>query len=89
MKQWFKSGSPWIWMTGGAVSISLISVIGLLAMIAVRGLGFFWPSEVTQFEMLRGDVKETVIGEIYDREFVPVERLEARRRFTRIQRRAS
>lgn len=77
MKQWFKSGSPWIWMTGGAVSISLISVIGLLAMIAGRGLGFFWPAEVTQFEMHRGDVKETVIGEIYDREMVPVERLKA------------
>ncbi len=75
MKQWFKSGSPWIWMTGGAVSISLISVIGLLALIAGRGLGYFWPAEVTEFKIERGAQSDTVIGEIYDREFVPVSRL--------------
>ena len=28
MGKWFKSGTPWIWMTGGAVSLSLIAVIG-------------------------------------------------------------
>ncbi len=77
VKQWFKSGSPWIWMTGGAVSISLISVIGLLAMIAWRGLSFFWPSEVVQFELEGSVPKQTVIGEIYDREQVETARLRA------------
>lgn len=77
VKQWFKSGSPWIWMTGGAVSISLISVIGLLAMIAWKGLSFFWPSEVVQFELDGSVAKQTVIGEVYDREMVPKSRLEA------------
>ncbi|MDN3379041.1 MULTISPECIES: phosphate ABC transporter permease PstA [unclassified Pseudoalteromonas] len=77
VKQWFKSGSPWIWMTGGAVSISLISVLGLLAMIAWKGLSFFWPSEVAQFELDGSVAKQTVIGEIYDREMVPKSRLEA------------
>lgn len=42
MNHWFKSGKPWIWLTAGAVSISLIAVIGLLLMIAWRGLSFFW-----------------------------------------------
>ncbi|KID58007.1 phosphate ABC transporter permease [Pseudoalteromonas luteoviolacea] len=77
VRQWFKSGSPWIWMTGGAVSISLISVIGLLAMIAWKGLSFFWPTEVVQFELEGSVAKQTVIGEIYDREMVPKERLVA------------
>ncbi|MFC0117585.1 phosphate ABC transporter permease PstA [Pseudoalteromonas xiamenensis] len=77
VKQWFKSGSPWIWMTGGAVSISLISVIGLLAMIAWKGLSFFWPSEVVQLELLSANGKHTVIGEIYDKELVPTSRLKA------------
>ena len=77
VKQWFKSGSPWIWMTGGAVSISLISVIGLLAMIAWKGLSFFWPSEVTEFKVEGSVPKQVVIGEIYDREMVPKTRLEA------------
>ncbi|WP_462157207.1 phosphate ABC transporter permease PstA [Pseudoalteromonas sp. GB56] len=75
IRQWFKSGSPWIWMTGGAVSISLISVIGLLALIAWRGLGFFWPSEVHEFHVEGSQPKQTVIGEIYDREVVPASRI--------------
>ncbi|MGO2010359.1 phosphate ABC transporter permease PstA [Pseudoalteromonas sp.] len=77
IKQWFKSGSPWIWMTGGAVSISLISVLGLLAMIAWKGLSFFWPSEVVQFELQGSVTQQTVIGEIYEREMVPKSRIEA------------
>jgi phosphate transport system permease protein len=77
VKQWFKSGSPWIWMTGGAVSISLISVLGILAMIAWKGLSFFWPSQVVQFELEGSIAKQTVIGEVYDRELVPKERLAA------------
>ncbi|MGP5157653.1 phosphate ABC transporter permease PstA [Pseudoalteromonas prydzensis] len=77
IKQWFKSGSPWIWMTGGAVSISLISVLGLLAMIAWKGLSFFWPSQVVQLELQGSVAQQTVIGEVYDREMVPKSRLEA------------
>ena len=75
MKLWFKSGSPWIWMTGGAVSISLISVLGLLFLIAWRGLSFFWPSPVYQFELESVAGTSKVIGEIYDREQVPTSRL--------------
>ncbi|ABV36113.1 phosphate ABC transporter, inner membrane subunit PstA [Shewanella sediminis HAW-EB3] len=76
MGKWFKSGSPWIWMTGGAVSISLIAVLGLLLMIAWRGLSYFWPAEIYQWELNdpEGD-RYTLIGEIYDKEEVPTERL--------------
>ena len=34
MNNWFSSGSPWIWLSAGGVSISLISVLGLLWLIA-------------------------------------------------------
>ncbi|MEC4726962.1 phosphate ABC transporter permease PstA [Shewanella sp. D64] len=76
MGKWFKSGSPWIWMTGGAVSISLIAVLGLLLMIAWRGLSYFWPAEIYQWELndSNGQIY-TLIGEIYDSEEVPTERL--------------
>lgn len=40
MNTWFKSGKPWIWLTAGSVSISLIAVIGLVLMIGWRGLSF-------------------------------------------------
>ena len=76
MKLWFKSGAPWVWMTAGAVSISLLSVIGLLLLIASRGLSYFWPSDIHKFEMVSTlGHKTTIIGEVYDREEVPTQRL--------------
>jgi phosphate transport system permease protein len=39
---------PWIWLNGGAVSISMIMVFGLLLLILVRGFGHFWPHAVMQ-----------------------------------------
>jgi len=76
MNTWFKSGSPWIWLSAGGVSISLISVLGLLWLIASRGLSYFWPADIFQFDMQdKNGVKSTVIGEIYDRERIPVEQL--------------
>ncbi|RCU49092.1 MULTISPECIES: phosphate ABC transporter permease PstA [Corallincola] len=76
MKNWIKSGSPWIWMTGGAVSISLVAVIGLLLLIAWRGLTFFWPATIYEFDLRQpnGEIA-TVIGEIHDQELVPASRL--------------
>lgn len=78
MGKWFKSGSPWIWMTGGAVSLSLIAVLGLLLLIAWRGLSYFWPADIYQWEMQddKGQ-RYTLIGELYDREEVPTERLKS------------
>ncbi|MCL1073380.1 phosphate ABC transporter permease PstA [Shewanella dokdonensis] len=78
MGKWFKSGAPWIWMTGGAVSISLIAVLGLLLLIAWRGLSYFWPATIYQWQMQDENGKPyTLIGEIHDREQVPTERLVA------------
>ncbi|RJG51290.1 phosphate ABC transporter permease PstA [Motilimonas pumila] len=76
MRNWFKSGAPWIWLTGGAVSVSLVAVVGLLALIAWRGLSFFWPSTVYEFDLeeLNGH-RHTVIGELYDSELVPADRI--------------
>jgi phosphate transport system permease protein len=65
MKEWWKSGSPWIWLTGGAVSISMIMVFGLLILILVRGFGHFWPHAVieTTYEVPGMD-RVQVIGEL-------------------------
>jgi len=66
MKQWFRSGTPWIWLTGGAVTISIVMVVGLLSLIAVRGLSHFWPGNVAEVEITNfrtGEVS-SVMGEI-------------------------
>lgn len=76
MNTWFKSGSPWVWLSAGGVSISLISVLGLLWLIASRGLSYFWPADIYEFDLIDEMGKPTtVIGEIYDREKIPVAQL--------------
>ena len=61
-KDWFKSGSPWVWLNAGAVSISVIMVVGLLGLIAVRGLNHFWPAAVIEADLLAQDGSRRVIA---------------------------
>lgn len=76
LKEWSKSGSPWVWLSAGAVSISVLAVLGLLLLIAMRGMGHFWPAAVLQADWLQpdGSVKR-LIGEIHDKERVTAARL--------------
>lgn len=69
MFKWLKSGSPWIWLTGGAVSISLLSVLGLLLLIGWKGLSYFWPAPLYQWQTKQGDV---LVGQVYSQEYVPI-----------------
>lgn len=78
LKTWFKSGTPWVWMTGGAVSIAVIMTLGLLAVIATRGLGHFWPADVVQAEYrIPGQPAKLIAGEVVQAEEVPRARLAA------------
>lgn len=77
MREWFRSGSPWVWLNAGAVSVCLVMVVGLILLIAFRGLGHFWPSDITQLYYLEEDGNaHRLIGEIVDHEQVPRERVE-------------
>ena len=75
MGDWFKSGTPWIWLNAAAVSASLIAVAGLLGLIAARGLGHFWPADIAEISYLKDGQTVRLIGEIRDEEIVPRERL--------------
>lgn len=69
MRLWFRSGDPWVWLTGAAVAASLIMVAGLLILIAVRGLGYFWPADVAEFRYTPpGAAEIRIIGEIHGTE---------------------
>ncbi|MHC8384633.1 phosphate ABC transporter permease PstA [Pseudomonas sp. LB3P14] len=75
---WFKSGAPGVWISGGAVSIAVIMTIGLLAVIAVRGLGHFWPADLMHASYdVPGLANHLVIGEVVQKEEVPRERLKS------------
>ena len=72
MKDWFKSGSPWIWLNGGAVAICMIMVVGLIGLIAVRGFGHFWAADVTQIRITdHAGQQSVVIGELVRSQTIP------------------
>jgi len=76
MRQWIKSGDPWIWLIGGGLAISLIMVVGLLTLIAVRGFGHFWPSAIvsTTATTAAGE-SEQVLGVLVRSETLPAQRI--------------
>jgi phosphate transport system permease protein len=76
LRDWYKSGSPWIWLNAAAVSVSLVMVFGLLLLIMVRGMGFFWPSDVAEIKYVnKAGQQEILIGEIWDEEIVNAQTL--------------
>jgi phosphate transport system permease protein len=64
----WSSGDPFVWLTGGAVAFSLLMVAGLVLLILVNGLGFFWPSSIACLGLKNG---EKTLGQLTDRERVP------------------
>lgn len=76
LKEWFRRGEPWVWINGGAVAISMVMVIGLLGLIAVRGLSHFWPHTIidgTYHKPEGGSYR--IIGVMANDEWVPATRL--------------
>ena len=78
LNTWFKSGTPWIWMNAGAVSIAVIMTLGLMMVIAVRGLGHFWPADIVEVNyQVPGQDAKVMAGEVTRSEEVPRARLAA------------
>ncbi|CNB34746.1 phosphate ABC transporter permease PstA [Yersinia intermedia] len=76
-KKWLASGSPWIWLTAGAVSISLLALLGIILLLAGQGMRYFWPAPVYLFELKQtaaGPVN--MIGEIYQQQTLSRQQLE-------------
>ncbi len=66
-KKFWKSGDPFVWLTGVALMFSLLMIAGLLYLIAAKGLGFFWPANVAEIRLKDGNM---VLGEITGHEKV-------------------
>ncbi len=78
LKSWIKSGAPGIWISGGAVSIAVIMTIGLLLLIATRGLGHFWPADLMQARYsIPGQESRLLLGELVEAEQVSRARLKS------------
>ncbi|UTV99504.1 phosphate ABC transporter permease PstA [Marinomonas rhizomae] len=76
VSEWVKSGDPWVWLNAGAVAISVIMVVGLLLLIAVRGLGHFWPADVVETHYaLPGESEYNLVAERVESVEVPAAQL--------------
>ena len=74
--KWTSSGRPWIWLNAAAIAISILMVVGLVSLLAVRGLSYFWPSDVMQARYSSSDsdgseLSMQVVGEVVEIESVP------------------
>lgn len=68
MTKWFRTGEHWIWLNAGALAASVVMVLGLLMLIAVRGLGHFWPAEVVQMQYKHEGQEQTILAEVVEQE---------------------
>ncbi|MCL4471151.1 MAG: ABC transporter permease subunit [Gammaproteobacteria bacterium] len=76
MRDWFKGGEPWIWMTAGAVALSLVSVYAVLWMTAAQGLGHWWPKPLVETTVKEADGSiKRLIGELREKEEISLLRL--------------
>lgn len=67
------SGEPWVWMNAAAVGISIVAVVGIVLLIAVRGLAHFWPADVITIEVQTPTVMQRWFGEEIEREEVSLD----------------
>jgi len=75
MREWFKSGAPWIWLNAGAVAVSLVMVLGVLWLTAIRGLGHFWPAALVETTYTQDGDTIRLVGEIHEKSSVPAQTL--------------
>ena len=76
LKHWINSGAPWVWLNAAAVSCCILLVLGLMYLIAVPGLGNFWPTEVQELDVINAEGERlTVAGQVRESEDIDAQRL--------------
>ncbi|HEV8328852.1 MAG TPA: phosphate ABC transporter permease PstA [Nitrospiraceae bacterium] len=67
-KKFLASGNVFIWGCAAGVSVSLLMVFGLLLLIMINGLGYFWTSDIVELTLKDG---QHVMGQLAGREVIP------------------
>jgi phosphate transport system permease protein len=68
LRKAFSRGDHLVWLTGSALGICLLMILGLLLVILTNGLGIFWPSPIEQVTLEDGSV---FAGEPMQRQAIP------------------
>jgi len=67
-KNFWHSGDPFVWLTGGALASSLLMIIALMVIIASNAFGFFWPDRLVSAKLKDGS---ELLGQIRGHEEIP------------------
>jgi len=65
LRRSLQRGDPFIWLSGGALSLALLMISGLLFVVVANGIGYFWPSRVATATLADG---RQFMGVISDRQ---------------------
>jgi phosphate transport system permease protein len=68
MRKLLQRGDPMIWLTGSALGTCLLMIGGLILVIMVNGLSFFWPAPLVRLTLKDGSI---LLGDIVSREGIP------------------
>jgi phosphate transport system permease protein len=68
VREYLRRGDAAIWFAGSGLGVSLLMIGGMIAIILVNGLGFFWPAPIAKLTLNDGDL---AMGEIVVRELIP------------------
>ena len=68
IKKFLGSGTLFVWFCGTAVATSVLMVSGVLLLIMMNGLGFFWPHALVEMTLTDGT---RVLGELNGEEVIP------------------
>src|SRR5262245_11273772 len=61
-------GQAMTWLCGGALAFNLLLVIGIMALLAYHGLGYFWQRDLAELTLKDG---RKVLGEVWEIEKAP------------------
>lgn len=65
----FAHGEPMVWLTGGALALGILMILGLLLLVLIHGMATFWPAPVERATVRSGGA---VLGQVRrDEEFEP------------------
>ncbi|WP_407321637.1 phosphate ABC transporter permease PstA [Dickeya ananatis] len=67
MMRWFRTGTPWVWLTASAITFSLIAIVAVFALLVGQSARYLWPQPVWSFSLhdAQGNPRQ-LIGERYD-----------------------
>ena len=68
LKKMMASGDFFVWASGAGLAISLMMIVGILLLIMVNGMGYFWIGDIVELTLTDG---KHVMGQAAGREIIP------------------